>query len=226
MRVNTDSVLLGSWVESDSAHRVLDIGTGTGLLALMMTQRFPKAMVDAVELDEGACRDADLNFKNSRWSDRLVLHRMDFREWAGQQASQGVYDLIITNPPYFPNGLKSESPTKRVARHQDLLPLDDLLILNSSLLKVGGKLAMILPAAWSVHTEAHFADMGWKILRKLEVSDRPESPVIRVLWELGRHGAHAQYPPPVVEQMSIHTSKINQYTTAYRSLTDTFYLPK
>ena len=113
MKVNTDGVLLGAWTDVDDARAILDIGTGTGVIALMMAQRRAAAIIDAIDIDESAFGQASENFLNSMWSDRLYTHNISLQEYFPAKK----YDLIISNPPYFIDDYKTESHQKNIAKH-------------------------------------------------------------------------------------------------------------
>ena len=189
MKVNTDAVLLGAWMSvpgGDAAGKVddtapmeeagtrllraLDIGTGTGVIALMAGQRLAEAGVsahiDAVEIDEDACQDAAANFDAAPWNGiSFGLHNVPLQEFSGSGAAGGAgdaagaacYDLIFSNPPYFISSLKNDSQAKTTARHTDTLSQRELLFYSTPLLKESGTLAIILPVV-----------EGEELLRKVE----------------------------------------------------------
>ena len=188
MKVNTDAVLLGAWMSvpggedaGDTAVdtptltggagsrilRALDIGTGTGVIALMAGQRLAEAGVsahiDAVEIDADACQDAAANFNAAPWTGiSFGLHNVPLQEFSGSGATAGTtgdagYDLIFSNPPYFISSLKNDSQAKTTARHTDTLSQRELLFYSTPLLKEGGTLAIILPVV-----------EGEELLRKVE----------------------------------------------------------
>lgn len=143
LRVGTDGVLIGAWCAIKENCSVLDIGTGTGLITLMVAQRGAQK-VDAIEIDSGAFRDAEMNFLRSRWSDRLSVHHDDFRLWS-QNHPDKSYDLIVSNPPFFVNSLKSGNLPSDLARHTDQLSFENLLDGVVRLLKSNGIFSLILP---------------------------------------------------------------------------------
>ena len=169
MKVNTDAVLLGAWmsVPGGETVRALDIGTGTGVIALMAGQRLAEAGVsahiDAVEIDADACQDAAANFDSAPWAGiSFGLHNVPLQEFSGSGAVDGDagaagYDLIFSNPPYFISSLKNDSQAKTTARHTDTLSQRELLFYSTPLLKEGGTLAIILPVV-----------EGEELLRKVE----------------------------------------------------------
>jgi tRNA1Val (adenine37-N6)-methyltransferase len=116
MKINTDGVLLGALAGGDKPSNILDIGTGTGVIALMLAQRFPTAQIDAVEIDEAAANTADNNFKNSAFKDGLVLYATDFKTFFDERTEK-KYDLIVSNPPFYINSLQSPGAKKNQAKH-------------------------------------------------------------------------------------------------------------
>lgn len=188
MKVNTDAVLLGAWMSVPGGEdaggdavdaptltggansrilRALDIGTGTGVIALMAGQRLAEAgasaHIDAVEIDADACKDAAANFNAAPWAGiSFGLHNVPLQEFSGSGAADGAagtagYDLIFSNPPYFISSLKNDSQAKTTARHTDTLSQRELLFYSTPLLKEGGTLAIILPVV-----------EGEELLRKVE----------------------------------------------------------
>lgn len=141
MKVGTDSDLLGT-IAYGGSH-ILDIGTGTGVLALMMAQRFPDSHLTAIEIDSGAIVDASTNFAASPWSSRLTLLHTSLQEYAEQ--SHEIFDAIVCNPPYFDKSLECPDPGRKQARHTSSLPFDQLINGASRLLSVGGVFSVILP---------------------------------------------------------------------------------
>ena len=134
MRVGTDGVLLGAWCDSAPAGgRMLDVGTGTGVIALILAQRNPSARIDAGEIDEGSCLDAEGNFAASPWAGRLTLYRRPFADFAAGCTVR--YDRIVSNPPYFVASLKSPDPARTAARHAESLSYADLAKLSYEELK-------------------------------------------------------------------------------------------
>jgi tRNA1Val (adenine37-N6)-methyltransferase len=118
MKINTDGVLLGALAEADQPETILDIGTGTGVIALMLAQRFEDAVIDAVEIDQMAAETAGRNFNNSPFSERLNIYPVGFEQFF-EQYSEKKYDLIVSNPPFFINSLKSPEAKKELAKHTD-----------------------------------------------------------------------------------------------------------
>ena len=141
MKINTDGVLLAALVQSEKPKRILDIGTGTGVLALMMAQRFLSAKIAAVEIDELASATADKNFQNSVFSDRLTINNIAIEKYNNPIQ----FDLIISNPPFFVNDLKNTEEKKGIARHASEQFFEDLIVKVNELLNSDGSFWFILP---------------------------------------------------------------------------------
>ncbi len=155
MRVNTDAVLLGAWCplpDEAPKPRILDIGTGSGVIALMLAQRCPTARITAIDIDEPSALQAADNFRRSPWAERLSAEHISIQELASRnprspkKPRQPRFDLILSNPPYFRNALRNPDPRRSDARHTDSLSFDDLCRCSATLLSDDGTLALILPA--------------------------------------------------------------------------------
>jgi len=157
MKIGTDSVLLGAWTPCESETRILDIGTGSGILALMMAQRNNKAFIDAIEIDIEASNLAVQNMAISPWADRITILNSSFQEFASN--TKNKYSLIICNPPFFSNSLKASGKSRTMARHNDSLPVDELLYGVSCLLENKGKASFIFPYdafdSWKTEAEKY-----------------------------------------------------------------------
>ena len=143
MKVGTDAVLLGSWVDPKSAEHILDIGTGTGLIALMLAQKSP-AEIDAVDIDENACRQAEENFNSSPWAGRVHIFHQSFQEFSTTTKLQ--YDLVVSNPPYFHHASKPPEEARLNARHNDQLSFIELAEGVKKILNSSGRFCLILPS--------------------------------------------------------------------------------
>ena len=141
MKVGTDAVLLGSWMQVADARRLLDIGTGCGLIALMAAQRCPKGQVSAVELDPDAALQAQENISRSPWSNRIDVVCTDIRTFHADEP----YDVIFSNPPYFVSSLKCPDSKRTTARHTDTLDFDTLMSKAASLLSPCGEFSLVVP---------------------------------------------------------------------------------
>lgn len=228
MKVGTDGVLLGAWAlctsenptasnTSPSPRRILDVGCGTGLIALMMAQRFPSADVFAIELDTASADEASANFEASPWADRLHLIQGDFLQAKIKQE----FDLIVSNPPFFTNGLVAPDQARHQARHESALPLASLIKRSLPILSPTGKIALVLPADRLQELSAILQNSICSELtlsRVCMVSTVPTKPPRRLLAELDR-----QALSPSAEQLSIHDGN-GCFTQRYINLTKDFYL--
>jgi len=142
MKVGVDAVLLGAWAKVEKARNILDVGTGSGLIALMMAQKNTEAEIHAIDIEENAFKQAEINFSNSAWKQRFSLYLDDFNTWQ----TNTKFDVIISNPPFFSQSLKSEIEGRNLARHNDALPLHNLLQKAKILLNDRGSLFMVYPA--------------------------------------------------------------------------------
>lgn len=143
MKVGTDAVLLGAWAKCENETRILDIGSGSGILALMMAQRNKSVPIDAVEIDSDAADIANQNFLLSPWAGQINLYNQSISDF--QLHTKHQYSLIVCNPPFFTNSLKTPDKARNLARHNDSLPVSELLEISSRLLLEAGKAAFIIP---------------------------------------------------------------------------------
>lgn len=143
MKIGTDSLILGAWTQVNlNPKRILDIGTGTGVLSLMMAQKYPSAEIVAIDIDPLAANRANKNFRSNSIGVNCYAERHDIRDYVSNEQ----FDLIISNPPYFENAMKSNSEQKAIARHTDMLPLNLLFERASELLSEDGVFSIILPS--------------------------------------------------------------------------------
>jgi tRNA1Val (adenine37-N6)-methyltransferase len=144
MKINTDGVLLGALADADHSKTILDIGTGTGVIALMLAQRFADAQIDAVEIDEQAAQTAGRNFANSPFAERMNVYPFGFEDFFSKYADKR-YDLIVSNPPFYINSLKSPQKGKEIAKHSDENFFERLIKAASEHLHEKGIFSLILP---------------------------------------------------------------------------------
>lgn len=184
MKVGTDGVLLGAWAWG--GRRILDIGTGTGLIALMMAQRFGTAQVDAIDVDEDACRQASENIAASPFADRVSVACARLQDY---NVGDALYDAIVSNPPFFLETLKSPDPQRAMARHADSLPFADLFAGVARLLSETGVFSVVVPveAAESLMFEAVLK--RFFLVRRCFVKTVEHKPPRRLLLTFARHPA-------------------------------------
>ena len=214
MKVGTDGVLLGAWCPVEGATHVLDVGTGCGVIALMMAQRNAKAVIDAIDIDAGAINEASVNFANSPWGDRLTAIEADFNDMDDAPA----YDLIVSNPPYFTDSLLPPDAARTLARHSRSLTYRQLIDGAARLLNDEGTLALISPcdAEGEIIEASTFASLPVRRLtRVIPVEDAPAK---RTLWLLSRREV------PYLEGTLTIAHHDGTFTSEYVSLTGAFYL--
>ena len=218
MKVGTDGVLLGAWVDVTGVKRVLDIGTGTGLIALMIAQRAPEALIDAVDIDPDACEQAGENVKMSPWSDRVKVFHSSLEEFAGKSSEK--YDLIVCNPPYFIGSKKSKEKQRRLARHADTLTPGDLFRFGAGLLTEEGRLGMIFPFENKQLLLSKAEDNGLYPERILNVRHNSEKDFVRVLISFSK----IQMGTVEETDIAVETGKRHEYTEEFSRLVRDFYL--
>lgn len=179
MKVGTDSVLLGAWAHGGT--RVLDIGTGTGVIALMMAQRFPQALVDAVEIDPDACSQAKGNVLASPFAKQVSVICSPVQLLASREENVGCYDAIVANPPFFENALKAPMEARAKARHNDALPFDQLFTSVVALMKKEGEFSAIIPFDYKARFEEEAALAGLVVSRVCAVKTTPRKQPKRYL---------------------------------------------
>lgn len=218
MKVGTDGVLLGAWVPLDGAASILDVGTGTGLIALMLAQRQPEATITAIDIDEASWREASVNFSASPWSSRLLAVHCSLQQYVMSEA--GKFDLIVSNPPYFSRSLVSSAPERTLARHDHKLGVADLISAAKRLLSHNGTMALILPVNEHDSFSKTARLKGLYEHRTMLVYPVPGKPAHRIMscWGL-IPAATCLHETMVIEDRGRH-----QYSADYVALTRWFYL--
>ena len=215
MKVGTDGVLLGAWVSVHRENRILDIGTGTGILALMLAQRSSSEIV-AVEIEPSACRQAMENISNSPWKSRILAINTSIQEYSEKNNSS--FDLIISNPPFFSNSLKTPHLERTLARHNDQLSPEEILSSVRRLLNPDGRFALILPYVESTLFIVDAAMHEFYCTRKTMVKSSAQKKPHRILMEFSRSRRK-----PEESELVIYDD-FGNYTQGYRELTKEFYL--
>ncbi|QMV13430.1 tRNA1(Val) (adenine(37)-N6)-methyltransferase [Vibrio spartinae] len=214
MPVSTDGVLLGAWMNGENLRSILDIGTGTGLLALFCAQRFPEAHITALDIDEQAIQTAIHNRDNSPWASRIAVEHQDILTFA----PHSNYDAIICNPPYFTTGQVSMTPARALARHVAGFSHQQLLNHCQHLLSPSGQISLILPCQEGNTLIEQAKQQGWFLTRYCLVSPTATKPPTRLLFSLSR----AAHDTCAVTNLTIRAQ--NSYTAAFTELTQAFYL--
>ena len=174
MKVNTDGVLLGVLVDVEKPSRILDIGTGTGVVALILAQRFPSADIIAVDIDEGAAIAAANNFNGSVFKARLETFHTSFSGYFERDKLE-KFDLIVSNPPFFIDSLQSADELKSLARHTDQLFFESLLSDSACNLQATGSLAVIIPLRLSALLQKLAMDAGLNLQKRISVCSFADS---------------------------------------------------
>jgi tRNA1Val (adenine37-N6)-methyltransferase len=230
MKIGTDSVLLGAWAPVAGVRKVLDIGCGTGILAMMIAQRAENepfsleknaenesvGFVDAVELDEKSAATASLNFSKTIWAAQLRCHAMRIQDFARE--SNEKYDLIISNPPFFSGGTFSADENRASVRHNFQLPNGDLLQVARQLLAENGRFCVILPHLEGLRFAEMAAVYGLSCTQKVDVFGRREKPAERVLLQFEKN------PFPFVRSEFTINGVGQAYSDEFLTLTAAFYL--
>lgn len=214
MKIGIDAVLLGAWAPIVKTKHILDIGTGTGILALMMAQR-SNAKVDAVEIDNAAFLQAQDNIQNSSFHARIQCYHSSIQEFQTQKS----YDLIISNPPYFESSLKSDNKARNTARHNEGLNLSELFSKASQLLSPKGLLAIILPYASLEKIKITAKEQNLHLAQITEIKGREHKSPNRVLVCIQRDKIETS-----VDTLTIYSTE-GGYTKAFQNLTQDYYLP-
>lgn len=218
MKIGTDAVLLGAWVEVDGVQKALDVGTGTGVIAIMLAQRQPFLTVHGVEIDAQAQLQASENMQASPWSERLEVFPGAIQDYA--QNCRETYDLIVSNPPFFTGGVFSESPDRQHVRHTVKLPHGDLLAACQKLLAPKGTFAVVLPLLEGLRFVELARSYRFYCERMTEVHTKPGKPISRLLLQF-----KSEIPDILrKDTLILQDDESNNRSEAYRALTGDFYL--
>lgn len=212
MKVGTDGVLLGAW--ATGGHRVLDVGCGSGLIALCMAQRFPEAAVMAIDIDEGACRQTEINTKASPFANRITVRQVPFQQLCGVG-----FDAIVCNPPFFKNSLKCPDSRRTQARHASSLTAFELMRHTAGLLTAGGTLSVVIPTDLRADYDSEALFAGLTPSRAYIISTVPRKSACRCLLEY-RKGSVSDF----IEQHVCLNDDSGERSEWYRTLTGDFYL--
>jgi tRNA1Val (adenine37-N6)-methyltransferase len=216
MKVNTDGVILGAWAKTANAKRILDIGTGTGVIALMTAQRNTAANIIGIDIDENACTEAAQNASNSIFSDRVSILHTSIQEFS--QEFEEKFDLIVSNPPFFTGGTFSANENKANVRHTIKLPHGDLLNAVNTLLSPTGNFALILPYIEGLRFIELAERSNLNVTQYTEVRHKAEKPVERLLINLSKHKTSI-----LKAELHIKEEDGMTYTKDFIELTKNFY---
>ena len=216
MKVGVDGVLLGAWADVENDSSILDIGTGSGLIALMMAQK-SNAEITAIDIDPDAVLQAKENISNSRWSNRIQVQEVSLQDFSA--INHGKFDTIISNPPYFNNSLKAPENSRNTARHTDTLSHNELLAHSIKLLASDGKICLILPLSEGLKCIDLASENGLYCTKMVTVYPKSGATPKRILLEFS-----FKQNPLLKKDIYIETSERHQYTTEYKELVKEFYL--
>lgn len=214
MKVGTDGVLLGAWADTNRCSKILDIGSGSGLIALMLAQRNLQASIEAVEIDQLAYEETLYNFQSSPWSSRLKAYHTDIKDYH----TTIKYDLIVSNPPYFQAGTQSPNHQRHLARHHGSLLTADLLKAVSRLIAKNGRVCLILPPLEGAELIKMAKSYGLYLSKQTNFLPRVEKKPERILIELGTK------PTEPTLQTLWHYEADGSWSEAYKALTKEYYL--
>lgn len=213
MKVGTDGVLIGAWADCSRSERVLDIGTGSGLIALMLAQR-SNALIDALDIDEDACKQAKYNIENSIFKEQIQVIQSDFNDFN----TNHKYDLIVSNPPYFTNSLPAPDSQRNIARHNHALSFEILFKKSVELLTGKGKVALILPYDVENQIQSLAENNGLFLCRKTLVRPKSDTNPKRILLEYSKTKTE-----PAISELYVEKER-HVYSKEFLKLTGDFYL--
>ena len=212
MKVGTDAMLLGSLISPNISGNCLEIGTGTGVISLMLLQRSPELFITAIDIDQESLEEAIQNFENSPWKNRIEGIHCDFLEYH----PTNKFDLIVSNPPYFENGLLNVSKRKATSRHEACLPLINLFEKSSKLLSSEGLFWLILPFETASKWKIRAIEFGLFCKEEITIYGKPNLPKRTVL-------CFSKKETEYIQKELIIRNEDNSYTDEYKILTLDFH---
>lgn len=217
MKVGTDGILLGAWAPIANVTRILDIGAGSGLLALMLAQRTEdNVIIDAVELDNDAAAQAVENVTESPWASRVQIHCAGIQQWL--QTENSRYDLIVSNPPYYQQGVECATPQREQARYTTTLDHTTLLNCAADAITEEGFFCVVLPEEIGNLFTEQALKMGWYLRLRTDVAETELRPPHRVLLAFSPQAGEC-----FIDRLTIRGPE-QQYSEGYTALTQAFYL--
>ena len=225
MKIGTDGVLLGAWTSiENNPNSILDIGTGTGIIALMLAQRSSASQIDALEIDENAYEQSVDNFENSPWSDRLFCFHAALDEFVEEPEDE--YDLIVSNPPFHTEDYYSNTEQRDLARFANAMPFEDLIEAAALLLSENGIFSTIIPYKEEANFVALAKEYELYPVKITRVKGTPTTEIKRSLLAFSRNALpddRQENPDFIIDELIIETAR-HIYTSEYIELTKDFYL--
>jgi tRNA1Val (adenine37-N6)-methyltransferase len=217
MKVGTDAVLLGAWIIPNGSKQILDIGTGTGVVALMLAQK-TDATIDAIDIDENAYEQATQNVSESKFVSQISVIHSSLQTYS--KSTDKKYNLIVTNPPYFEQSLKSSDEQRSFARHADVLPFEELIDGVIKLLDIKGKFCLILPTLEAEKFRVLAQKKGLFLSKLLRVKSKINKDTDK------RHLMQFEFTPTEFSEktIAIELDERHQYSDEYKELTKDYYI--
>ena len=222
MKVTTDACLFGAWIvnevksEKSKVKNVLDIGTGTGLLSLMLAQKNPEMKIDAIEIDNDAAEQAKTNIESSPWKEQINIIQADVKGFSFEKE----FDLIISNPPFYENEIRSATDSKNVAHHSENLTLKELLVIIKENLTKRSSFFLLLPYKRNEEIKKLFKDQQLHITKMILVRQSVKHDYFRVFI---KGNLNAEEKETGFDELSIWNDK-QQYTNEFVNLLKDYYL--
>lgn len=215
MKVGTDGVLLGALASPIESTRFLDVGTGTGLIAMMLAQRFPEATIDAIDIDESAVNQAKVNIGNSIFANRIKVIHSDFCE---KKCSSAKYDLIVSNPPFYIEDTSCPDRQRNIARHADSLPFTTLARNASELLAENGVFTVVIPAQNASDFIQECSSCGLFLSERTDIKTTPRKEVKRSVLAFTKSMNSTKFSTLMMR------AEDGEWSEEYKHLTKDFYL--
>jgi tRNA1Val (adenine37-N6)-methyltransferase len=212
LKVGTDAMVFGAVIDTENKTNALDVGAGTGVLSLMLAQKNPKMFIEAIEIEAGAAKDCDVNFQNAPWKNRLKLHQADFLDYNFQKP----FDLIVTNPPFYTNGLLSASPNVNLSKHNHVLPFEALFKKSAEYLSASGEFWIIAPYEQRNVLIQLAQTVNWHLRSEITVLAKPERPSRVIL-------SFSPIPSEKLISELLIREDSGSYSAQYKSLTIDFH---
>ncbi|MBA3680453.1 MAG: methyltransferase [Bacteroidetes bacterium] len=217
MKVGTDAVLLGAWVFPNGSKTILDIGTGTGVISLMLAQK-SEAKITAIDIDKESTEQAKVNVAESIYNNKVEVKNISIQHLAKE--SDQKFDMIVTNPPYFIDSFKGVEITRAIARHADALPFEELIDSVKKLLDTKGKFCLILPKNEAAIFRKLAEAQGLYLSKLLRIRTKPEKESEK------RHLMQFEFKETEFSESTLvlEENESRNYTQAYKEFTKDYYL--